>query len=170
MSGIPTEPELGPTEAALAALRPALGPIDRDRLMFEAGAASARAESSSRRAWQAIAAALALVAGAETLALATRPERLVVVREPATPREEVASKPPVEILARSPAPVAADEAPWTGGGEAITLRRQILRHGLDGLPELPPLLSLSGPASVEQPPAPLRGYDLIRMLDPGGPS
>ncbi|MHB1557553.1 MAG: RNA polymerase sigma factor, partial [Isosphaeraceae bacterium] len=86
------EPGLTELESALKALAPAPAVVDRDRLMFEAGAASARRSVSAARrlAWPSIAAALGLIVVGQSAALVLRPgpkvvERLVVVREPAVP-------------------------------------------------------------------------------------
>ena len=53
--------DLTDLERRLAALRPASGGLDRDRMLFDAGRASARAEGRAR-AWALSAAASALVA------------------------------------------------------------------------------------------------------------
>ena len=72
----------------LGSLEPARSRIDRDLVMFRAGQASVRPSRMGRRAWNAIAASLALVALGEGVLLAHRPppqvvEEVVVVREPA---------------------------------------------------------------------------------------
>lgn len=100
-------------ESALKALAPARAVIDRDRLMFEAGAASARRSVSAARrlAWPSIAAALGLIVAGEAAALVLRPgprvvERVVVVREPAAPAVEK-STPAPETSAPTPADAPA---------------------------------------------------------------
>ncbi len=61
-------------EQWLAALRPASGGLDRDRMLFEAGRASARAEGRAR-AWALTAAASVLVAVGLALGLARERSR-----------------------------------------------------------------------------------------------
>ena len=90
MSHVPSDPEVTAIESALRALVPSQSALDRDRLMFRAGQASARSRFLTRWAWPSIAATLAIVAAGEGALLATRPEprvveRLVIVREPASP-------------------------------------------------------------------------------------
>jgi hypothetical protein len=143
--------------------------------MFQAGAASAAAAARRPWAWPALAATLALVAAGETVALATRPVREVVVQRPAPPAADRAPGAAVEILARSEVPASArDQEPWSGG-EPLSLRRQILRFGLEGLPDPPPLLSQTGVPQTGSAgdfgsPEPLRRYELNKMLNLGGPS
>jgi hypothetical protein len=173
MAQIPSDPELGPIESALVKLTPARIQIDRDRLMFQAGAKAALGDTRRRWVWPSIAAALALVAASESLVLAIRPAPKALVQQPSPPAEDRSSSPaPVQILAQSPSP--AEKEAWTSA-EPLNLRRQVLRHGLEGLPALPPLLSQSdgpdqGPAAKLQSPAPLRRYELNKLLTPGGPS
>ncbi len=129
----PRESELNALEAALGSLRPARNPIDRDRVMYRAGQASASA-TRNPRAWPAVAASLALVALGEGALLARRPparivERVVVVRDP-TP----APAPPVPALAVRPPAPSADPSPWLGRTAHDRRAGQVFRYGLDGLP------------------------------------
>lgn len=155
MSKDPSDPELTALESALRDLIPARSRLDRDRLMFEAGRASVEPSTSSRGrwAWPSLAASLAVVAITEGAVLASRPaprvvERVVIVKEkPALPAEE---GPPVVILSQAPppAPSRGAEPSWPSESASLGLRRQVLRFGVEGLPELPPLLTHSGDLST----------------------
>ncbi len=178
MSLVPPDSELNPIEAALGRLVPARSRLDRDRLMFQAGVNSARTRSSRSWAWPAIAASLAVVALSESVVLAIRPgPNIVVVRQPASGVKEPAIAPePVEILIQAQPAPSEEPEPWTpAGGEMLGLRQQVLRFGLEGLPDVPPLLSQAdgaGPAagSNSETNGPLRRYELNKVLDLGGPS
>ncbi len=94
----PLDPELKTIEDALGRLAPARSRLDRDRLMFQAGALSARSAPQHRWVWPSIAAALALLAMSESVVLAVRPgTRVIVVQAPA-PQEQPVSTRPVELL------------------------------------------------------------------------
>ena len=59
--------------------------------------------------------------------------------------------------------------------DPLRLRRQVLRFGLDGLPEPPHLLSLSvegdrPPGATSESPGMLRRYEYQKFLNPGGPT
>ena len=98
---IGTDPELNAVEAALEALAPARSRIDRDRLMFQAGQASAQRVQRGRRALIALNVTLALATAGEAALLARRPAPLVVETVVAT------SKPvPVPVVASGPSPSA----------------------------------------------------------------
>ena len=58
MPQIPPDPELKAIESALGELIPLSSRLDRDKLMFQAGAMSRPAASPRRWVWPAIAAAL----------------------------------------------------------------------------------------------------------------
>jgi hypothetical protein len=172
----PLDPELRTIEEALGQLAPARSRLDRDRLMFQAGALSVRSAPRHRWVWPSIAAALALLAMSETIVLAVRPgARVVLVQSPA-PQEPPVSPRPVELL--SDAEPSRSTAPdlWLPGDSAgLWLKRQVLRFGLEGLPDPPPLLTQtrgSAPAlsSDSNPDTPLRRYELDKVLDLGGPS
>jgi hypothetical protein len=142
--------------------------------MFQAGSLHARAESRRRWGWPSIAAALGLVALSESIVLAVRPAPQVIIAQQAQPAAE--SRPtepapaPVQILSQSPAVEPQDPGMWyAGGGESLALRRQVLRFGIDGLPELPPLLSQSDVPPTESPRT-LRRDQLNKLLETGGPS
>jgi hypothetical protein len=175
MSQVPLDPDLGPIEAALGGLSPARSRVDRDRLMFQAGSLHARAESRRRWAWPSIAAALGLVALSESIALAVRPtpQQVIIVQQAQPLPESRPTEPapePVQILSQSPAAEPEEPGVWyAGGGEKLALRRQVLRFGIDGLPEPPPLFSQSDAPPTESPRT-LRRDQLNKLLETGGPS
>ena len=174
MSQVPPEPEPSEIESALARLTPARSRIDRDRVMFQAGMMQAQTASRRPWVWPSIAATLAVVALSESAMLAVRPGPQAVIAQQAQPAAE--SRPtapapePVQILSQSPAAEPEQPGMWySGGGESLALRRQVLRFGIDGLPELPPLLSQSDVPPTESPRT-LRRDQLNKLLETGGPS
>ncbi len=123
-------PDLGPIEAALRSLAPTRIGLDRDRVLYRAGRASALGRL--RPPWPAIAATLALVAGVEGAMLARPPsprvvERIVVVREPAQ------APIPVVVVHPSAPPTPAPTEVGLGLTERDRLAGRVIRFGLDGL-------------------------------------
>ncbi|MFI5460076.1 MAG: hypothetical protein ACHRXM_32050 [Isosphaerales bacterium] len=197
MSHIPPDPELKAIESALEGLVPVSSRLDRDRLMFQAGALSARSPSRGRWAWPSIAATLAIALVSESLVLAVRPagrvvDRIVVVHEPApappspptvstsstgpTPGATIPSPSPVNVLSQRSLP---EDALWplasAGVSDSQRLQDLVLRFGLDALPERAPLVSRSGgqidrDVTPLEPAGSLRRLDLEKLLNPGGPS
>jgi hypothetical protein len=176
MSHVPNDPDLRAIESALGGLIPAASRLDRDRLMFEAGALARPAGSARRWVWPALAAVLALVVVGESLLLARRPaprvvERLVVVREPA-PAPAPTEPAPVVLL--SP---ATDSAPTVASSSWVPpdyrrLEDLVLRFGLDAFPE--PARRLSEPGALPELLEPnsasagaLRRIELEKLLNPG---
>jgi len=178
MSLVPPDPELNPIESALGRLAPARSRLDRDRLMFQAGVNSAKAQSPRRWVWPAIAASLAVVALSESAALVVRPGPSVVVVQQPLPvvKDRAVSPEPVQILVQAPPSASSEQEPWLpAGNEAMGLRRQVLRYGLEGLPDPPALLSQAEGAAPafgagSETPGLLRRYELNKVLDLGGPS
>jgi len=178
MSLVPPDPELNPIESALGRLAPARSRIDRDRLMFQAGVNSARSRFPGRWVWPSIAATLAVVALSESVVLAVRPgPSVVVVQQLAPVTEDRAVRPdPVQILIQAPPSQSSEQEPWVPAGSAtLGLRWQVLRFGLEGLPDPPPLLSQAdgsapAPGADSETPGLLRRYELNKVLDLGGPS
>ncbi len=188
MSGpqAPRDPELNAVESALGSLTPAPVRLDRDRVMFRAGQvrATVRTTATQRWAWPAIAASLAAVALGEGIMLNNRPdptsrvvERLVVVREPAPespptpePPPETPTTAPVVILSQRPEPEHATWSLWPSSSRYdVALRRQVLRFGVEGLPEPPPLVMQSTderPASSGR----MLQNEIESLLNPGEPS
>ncbi len=194
MSQVPPEPEreLEEVEAALRALVPGPSRLDRDRLMFEAGALSTRGTPWGHRAWPAAASVLALALAGESWLLAVRPasrvvERLVVVREPsATPSTSSAApqSPQADApLIPSSGGLLSDRTDdtsdaglstrWVTVADSHRLHGDAPRFGFDGPPE-PPRRDENGgggpsgstgrsPASVGA----LRRLELEKWLNPG---
>jgi hypothetical protein len=172
----PLDPELKTIEDALGRLIPARSRLDRDRLMFEAGVLSARSAPQHRWVWPSIAAVLALVAMSESMVLAVRPGTRVVLVQATPPPEQPVSPRPVELLSvTEPSRSTAPDLWLPGDSAGLWLKRQVLRFGLEGLPDPPPLLTQarrSGPfpRTGSDPDAPLRRYEIDKVLDLGGPS
>ena len=171
MSQNPNDPELNAIAASLGSLEPARSRIDRDLVMFRAGQASVRPSRLRRRAWNVIAASLALVALGEGVLLAHRPppqivKEVVVVREPA-PAPVV---PLVEqSVAEMPASLPSESSLSLGQTAYERQVAQVLRYGLDGLPASPTVASPDSgprPASSGQ----MLQEELRRLRDRGDPS
>ena len=94
----PLDPELRTIEDALGRLAPARSRLDRDRLMFEAGARSARSAPQHRWVWPSIAAVLALVATSESMVLAVRPGARVIVIQAPAPRSSRSRRVPLSCF------------------------------------------------------------------------
>jgi hypothetical protein len=171
MSQNPNDPELNAIAASLGSLEPARSRIDRDLVMFRAGQASVQPSRLHRRAWNVIAASLALVALGEGVLLAHRPppqiiKEMVVVREPAP-------APVVSLVEQSVAeiPVSLPIESSLSLGQTAYERQvaQVLRYGLDGLPASASVASPDSgprPASSGQ----MLQEELRRLRDPGDPS
>jgi hypothetical protein len=137
MSEQARDPAVKGLEAALAGLAPAPAALDRDRLMFRAGLASARRPGWP---WPCAAGVLGLTAAMLAVLLALRPgpqveERLVVVEVPVP--VEKPSPAPEQKSEQEPLGRETDEPSWRGGPYFQT-QEQLLRWGLDGLPVPPP--------------------------------
>ena len=167
-----TEAGLNAIESALGSLVPAGGPIDRDAILFRAGQAAARPGAAGRRAWQGLAASLALVALGEAALLAHRPpptvvERVVVVRVP-TPTPSPTVVIPERAVVREPER-RPDEGMLAMGQTAYSrLAGQVMRYGLDGLPASPAgvgMISRAGPASSGR----MLQEELRKLREPGEP-
>jgi hypothetical protein len=135
--------DLTDLERRLAALRPTARGLDRDRMLFEAGRASARAEG---RIWVLSAAASALVVVGLGVALARERSRaLGLERAVAATRP---TSPPITSPPVAPIEVAPDSY--------LALSRRALA-GLDDLPVTP-----SHPPGDLGPPAPGRVLSPLR--------
>lgn len=184
------EPGLKGVEAAMGSLSPAPGRLDRDRVMYLAGRASARPAPLARAGWPALAAGLAALALAEGFALSGRPGARVVERVvyvPAPPPAPAPEKAPAVVPGPQdeggPAPErrladgrAPGRLPFLALSRAETdyqrLRTRLLRDGADALPE-PPAWRPGGvgtaPGPIE-PASSLLRSEVDAILNPGDPS
>jgi hypothetical protein len=134
------QPSLTALEQALASLTPAPGRIDRDRLLFRAGQASA---GRRRWLWPAATGVMTSVAATLGFLLLARPapepvERVVFIR--IEPPQAPASQ-PAQPTPASPATEPSLAAEDTAGPAQVSyfrLQDQVLRWGLDALPSPPP--------------------------------
>ena len=151
MPQIPPDPELKAIERAAGRTGTASSRLNRDELMFQAGAMSKRrAHGAAGSGRQSLRACARLLAG-ESLFLATRPgpqviERIVVAPNP--PTDVVAS-----ASARASQPIAGGRlepgpretaatageprsiGSWSGTSDYQRFQELVLRFGLDAIPE-----------------------------------
>ncbi len=191
MSQESSDPELNDIESALGRLVPIPSRLDRDALMFQAGAGSARSASRGRWVWPSIAATLAIALVSESLVVAVRPgprviERIVVVREPVP---ATSTSPASDAGVSDPAPpdslvdARSSDSTSLASSSSVTSEYQriqelVFRLGLDALPgRSSPLASRSdSTADPADRPIPsvghLRRLELEKLLNlnPGGPS
>jgi hypothetical protein len=146
------DPRIEAVEAALSALAPLPAPIDRDRLLYRAGQVSM---AKGRWAWPGATAVLALVAVTLGVALCLRPAPQpiihivhVAVREPVPVAPAVAERPPAPEEAD--ATTGVDRERWLAQADHLKLREQVLRWGLDVLPNPPPGPALEPPPPLER--------------------
>jgi hypothetical protein len=185
MSNIPSEPEMSRLESALRALSPAPSRLDRDRLMFEAGALARGRTGRLRWLWPSAAALLAVVVALESTLLVSRPtsrvfERLVVIREPSISRSSDAEP----TAAIQPSDIASPHreswgdpsrailpARWATVADARWVQECGLGLGLDGLAEPDRMTDsgrpASGPPSRAASVGELRSLELERIFNPG---
>jgi hypothetical protein len=191
MSQRSSEPDLTDIESALAGLVPVPSRLDREKLMFKAGAASARSTPVRRWVWPSVAAAFAIGMISETVVVAIRPgprviERVVVVREPApagltTPTSNAAALTPSS--ADAPNDTRSSEtrfltSSWTATPEYQRIEELVLRLGLDAVPERTSHLLSRTDGAVDpidtkaQSAGHLRRLELEKLVNPnpGGPS
>jgi hypothetical protein len=187
MPQIPSDPELKAIESALGELIPRSSRLDRDKLMFQAGAISKRA-SGRRWAWPAITAALGVALAGESLFLGMRPaprvvERIVFVPapSPATDSVAIAGAPVADSLEtvrpeNAPAKASSSVPRFvTSPGDVSDYQRfqnLVIRFGLDALPERPSVVLRAdggdfSPARGRMPAGTLRNLELERILKPG---
>jgi hypothetical protein len=174
------EPDLTALELRLAGWRPAAGALDRDRMLYEAGRATAAAGA---RPWRLATAALLLVSlGMGGLAAQQRSrlglERALMAHEQARRLEletalsirADASRSPIQDAA--PAVEVAPSGPPAPGSYLVLTAR--LANGFNDATwpgagaidrEPAPLPPGPAPAAVEWRPAPLRTQDIQRILD-----
>jgi hypothetical protein len=186
MPQIPPDAELKAIESALGELVPLSSRLDRDKLMFQAGAMSSR---GARRgwAWPACTAALGIVLCGESFLLASRPapqvmERVVFVPAPgsvATAASTRESESGSENAPRrgSEEPRAGESplvASWPVASDYRRFQAMVMRFGLDAVQEPSSFAVRSGgddlPGGTGPAPAgALRSIELQKILKPGDP-
>jgi hypothetical protein len=141
------EKDIGELERALGGLQPVRAAFDRDRLMFQAGQASA----PRRLLWPAAAGLMTAVAASLGLFMVLRPaaeevvqvvyiDREITVPQPAPPKSPE-PQPAPERDGSTTASVLATSSYWR-------LQEIAVRHGIDALPELAaPAATGSAPVS-----------------------
>lgn len=169
---IPIGPDLTALENRLATWRPAAGPLDRDRMLYDAGRAAATAGG---RPWRLASAALVLVSIGLGGALvhqrrALVSERSILAREISL-RHHLETRladrisGPGSALPLPKPPDAAPEPPAASSYTALTAR---LIAGLDqprDPDEAGPLAPAGGLEPAPAPTSPLRPHDLDRVRD-----
>lgn len=145
-------PDLSRMEAALAGLTPVPARVDRDRLMFQAGQAGAR----NSPAWPIVSGILGVATAALVIVVLAYPrtrvvERVVYVSPPPAPTSPEQA-PVAKLPTAQPPAIAAwfersDDLPYRNPYEA--LEEQLLRWGLDGLPDVTPGVPSEPPVTVD---------------------
>jgi len=150
--------DLSELERTLRSLRPASPQLDRDRLMFLAGQASAAPLSATVKAlrpraaifWPSATAAMTLVSLGLGMTLALRPptivERVVQVPAPVRVVQEITLPDPKpariessNAVAEAPSRQSKTVATVSGGGQYLRLRDQAIAHGIDFVDSLAPV-------------------------------
>jgi hypothetical protein len=158
------ENDLTPLERRLTGWRPSTGKLDRDRVLFDAGRAAARADGRSRL-WQLATAALVfMTAGLGGLLEHERSQRFALETALAIRARPVESLPPVPSLAQTPATESLAPNSYfelTTHVMASDQEASAPALGNDFMPTKP------APASLRALPAssPLRPRDLNRVFD-----
>jgi hypothetical protein len=141
---------LSPLESALGNLKPAPAALDRDRLMFRAGQAAA----GRNWAWPASTAVLFATSLVLAGMLVVRPAGTETVRVVYVPAERPAPAPPGP---RAPTPPSTPTPPTVqsvalppASAPYLALREQVVRFGVDSLPDLPPLTTASPAPTVDR--------------------
>ena len=186
MSQIPSDPELKAIESALGELVPVSSRLDRDKLMFQAGAMSNR-HPGRGWAWPACTAALGLMVCGESFLLASRPAPRVVERVVFVPAPESVA---IAASAREPetgaenAPHRKSEVPKVGESPLVAswpvvsdyrrFQAMVMRFGLDAVQEPSSVAIRSGGGDFSAgtgvaPAGALRSIELQKILKPGDP-
>jgi hypothetical protein len=182
MPQVPPDPELKAIESALGELIPVSSRLDRDKLMFQAGAMSKPA-ARGRFAWPAITAVLSLALAGESLFVANRPapsvvERIVFVPAPADAAVQAAHReprPPGIANNDFGAPASLSVGSSSGASDYQRFQNLVIRFGFDAFPERPAVVSREdvdgiSPGFGLKPAGALRSLELERILKPGDPS
>jgi hypothetical protein len=140
--------ELNEIERRLTLLRPSSGGLDRDRMLFEAGRASARAETRGRAWAVAVAASMVVAIGLGVGLVRERSLRHDLERALATRTPEARPAPPIP-----PREIAPDSY------LALT------RRALAGLDDSPPSARRPPEAAPDPTPPPLRAWSPAGLRD-----
>jgi hypothetical protein len=132
-------PELAAFEATLGGLRPQPATMDRDRVMYRAGQAAA---ARPRSRWRILAVCSGPVALAANLLLAITLSTLLAAHHKPPIVERIVYVPtssvaPAALPGEHPLAFRATPDLTTGSdlSQYLKLRREILKHGVDALPE-----------------------------------
>jgi hypothetical protein len=144
------QPNLNDVERDLKTLAPAPARIDRDRVLYCSGEASA---ARRLRVWQLAAVLCALgaacVIGLWSMQPAQAPMvRLVYVPAPAPETPGAPAPAPASLEKPPPVLTVAEGSPLSGSGY-FARQRQVLRWGLDGLEGLPPEAARPRPPTTD---------------------
>jgi hypothetical protein len=191
MPQIPPDPELKAIESALGELVPVSSRLDRDKLMFQAGAMSSRGARRRGWVWPAITAALGFVICGESFLVASRPapqviERVVFVPAQSSVAIESSAGESQTVGGNTPrhgsegqAGAGAGEsrvvAGWPVASDYQRFQAMVMRFGLDAVQEPYSVAvgSDGGEPATETGLAPagaLRSIELQKILKPGDPS
>ena len=157
--------ELEELQRALKSLEPLPGRLDRCRLMYLAGRASAGASPSGTSAagaaqkrnwaWPASTAAMTLVAATLAVALTVRPQpqprivqKTVYVKQPAADTPDSRRTLVFDQVPRRPASVDEPGGVLPSPYLSMSMRRTVLEQGADALPDV--VLSGIGPPSTSR--------------------
>jgi hypothetical protein len=182
MPQIPSDPDLKGIESALGELVPRSSRLDRDKLMFQAGAISGPAVRR-RYLWPSIAATLCVALAGESLFLRNQAAPRVVERIVMVPAAAPApSSGGVGNVAIENADSQAERArepqalsSWAVASDYRRMQDLVIRFGLDALPERSALFARGddgevAPAASLKPAGAMRNLELKRILEPGDPS
>ncbi len=174
MRQVPSDPELKAIESALGALVPVSSRLDRDKLMFQAGAVSTPA-ARRRWVWPVITSVLSVALAGESLVLGLRRSPQIVERivfMPAPTRSDRPENTPAESAPGRERPAVESVAL---GSDFQRFQDLVMRFGLDALSGPPSVASRSDGGELPEGPEPrpagaLRTLELQRILKPGDPS
>ncbi len=189
MPQIPPDPELKAIESILGELVPRSSRLDRDKLMFQAGAMLSRGARRRAWVWPAMTAVLGAVLCGESIFLAGRPapqvvERVVFVPAPGSAAVASAAGASQSPAGRAPRPVADEPAaasePWPVTSWPVApdyqrIQAMVMRFGLDAIQEPSSVAVRAGGDLVPNgtglaPAGALRSIELQKILKPGDSS
>jgi hypothetical protein len=186
MPQIPPDPELKAIESILGELVPRSSRLDRDKLMFQAGAITSRGAGRRAWVWPAMTAVLGAVLCGESFFLAGRPapqvvERVVFVPAPGSAAVSASAGVSQTIARQPPQPVAdalgaaSEPRPvdsWPVASDYRRFQAMVMRFGLDAIQE-PSSIAVHTDGDLLQsgtglaPAGTLRSIELQKILKPG---